>query len=719
MPDRKKDHTPPQSKENAEALFKDRSVLVVDDDRLARASLLRNLQNDSREMGYLVRDAENGVKALEMFSDNSFDLVLTDLLMPDIDGIELLKRIKERSPKTEVIIITGYGTLSSAIDAMRSGAYDYILKPWSEGELRLRVRKGLEKRVLEEKVRESEERYRDLYDNAPDMYLTLDTAGMIREGNLAFQHTLGYKPSEIIHHSFLDFLTEESSQAALKALSKLNDGVEKIRGLDLQLKTRNGKLIDTIMNANLVRLPRQDTYQIRTILRDITERKALEKEICDQKDLLDSIVANMSDGLLLVDKDYRIQFMNHSLVQTFGDHTGEICYEAFSSMDNPCDFCPLEMILKNRKPGKNFITKNLKGRTLEISASVLRRKGEDPRILEVIRDITERKRLEEHLKESEKKRIKELKERYKFGNIIGKSHKMQEIYDLIEVVAQGTSTVLLQGESGTGKELIARAVHYNSPRHDKPFIEVTCSALSEHLLESELFGHVRGSFTGAIRDKTGRFELANGGTIFLDEVGELSFATQVKLLRVLQEHTFEKVGGEHTIHVDVRVIAATNKELRKAVEEKEFRDDLYYRLNVVPIYLPPLRDRKEDIPILIDHFVEKFCKHMGKSIKGVSPEAMDILMEYDWPGNVRELENAIEHGFVRALTDIIQPGNLPRDIREQQPLYYQEDRQDYEKKLQLLQVLERHNWHLGHAAEELGINRSTLWRRMKKYKIKK
>ena len=181
----------------------------------------------------------------------------------------------------------------------------------------------------------------------------------------------------------------------------------------------------------------------------------------------------------------------------------------------------------------------------------------------------------------------------------------------------------------------------------------------------------------------------------------------------------QKVGGEYTIHVDVRVIAATNKELRKAVEEKEFRDDLYYRLNVVPVYLPPLRDRKEDIPLLVDHFVEKFCKRMEKSINSVSHEAMDLLMEYDWPGNVRELENAIVHGFVRAMTDIIQPNNLPRDIREQQPLYYQEDRQDYEKKLQLLQVLERHNWHLGHAAEELGINRSTLWRRMKKYKIKK
>ncbi|MBN2374387.1 sigma 54-interacting transcriptional regulator [bacterium] len=695
------------------------SVLVVDDDRLSRASLIRNLQKDSREMGYKVKEAEGGTQALDLFNAESFDLVLTDLLMPDIDGIELLKQIKAVSPKTEVVIITGYGTLSSAIDAMHYGAYDYILKPWSEGELRLRVRKGLEKRILEEKIRESEERYRDLYNNAPDMYLTMDQGGIIKEGNIVLRQTLEYNESDLIGQPFWDFLNIESRQPAKEAIDGLGNGSDRVEGLDLKLRKRSGEEIDTIMNANLIRSPNHDTFLVRTILRDITERNALEKAVRDQKELMDTIISNMTDGLLLVDKDYKIQFMNHSLIQMFGDHTGEDCYKAFSSLEKPCDFCPVEMILKNRKPGRTFITRTIQDRTLEISASVLRRKNEDARVIEVIRDITERKRLEEHLKESENKRIKELKERYRFGNIIGKSHKMQEIYELIQVVAQGTSTVLLQGESGTGKELIARAVHYNSPRHDKPFIEVTCSALSENLLESELFGHVRGSFTGAIRDKVGRFELANGGTIFLDEVGEISQATQVKLLRVLQEHTFERVGGERTIHVDVRIVAATNKDLRKAVEEKEFRDDLYYRLNVVPIYMPPLRERREDIPILVGHFIEKFNEKMGKHITGVSPDVMDLFMEYNWPGNIRELENAIEHGFVRAQTDIIQSINLPRDIREQQPVYFNPDRQDYERKFHLIQVLERYNWHLGHAADSLGINRSTLWRRMKKYKIKK
>lgn len=694
-------------------------VLVVDDDRLSRSSLVRNLKNDSRQMGYTVKEAESGSQALEILSNESFDLVLTDLLMPDMDGIEVLKQIKAKSPKTEVLIVTGYGTLSSAIDAMRYGAYDYILKPWSEGELRLRIRKGLEKRILEEKLRESEERYRDLYNNAPDMYLTIDNAGIIREGNLVLYQTLGYKPMEMINRPLWDFLHDEYLEPVKNAFDAFAKGTQKIDGLDFKIRKHDGGEIDVIMNANLIGASDHGSFLVRTILRDITERKAMEKAITHQKELLNTIITNMTDGLLLIDKNYRIQFMNRSLIQIFGDQTGKVCYESLMGLEKPCDFCPVEMILNNRKPGRNFITRTLRGRTLEISASVLKRKGEEPRVIEVVRDITERKRLEEHLRESENKRIKELKERYRFGNIIGKSHKMQEIYELIQVVAQGTSTVLLQGESGTGKELIARAIHYNSPRHDKPFIEVTCSALSENLLESELFGHVRGAFTGAIRDKAGRFELSNEGTIFLDEVGEISSATQVKLLRVLQEHSFERVGGERTIHVDTRVVAATNKDLRKAVDEKEFRDDLYYRLNVVPIYMPPLRERKEDIPLLVEHFIEIFNKKMGKHIKGASPDVMDLFMEYNWPGNIRELENAMEHGFVRAQTDIIQVINLPRDIREQKPAYFNPDRQDYERKLQLLQVLERHNWHLGHAADALGINRSTLWRRMKKHKIKK
>ncbi|HEY5599461.1 MAG TPA: sigma 54-interacting transcriptional regulator, partial [Candidatus Manganitrophaceae bacterium] len=239
-----------------------------------------------------------------------------------------------------------------------------------------------------------------------------------------------------------------------------------------------------------------------------------------------------------------------------------------------------------------------------------------------------------------------LRARYSFESMIGKNEKMQEIYRLLPKIAKTNSTVLIEGESGTGKELIAHAIHQFSLREDKPFIRVNCAALAEGLLESELFGHVKGAFTGAITHKIGRFELADGGTLFLDEIGEINPPTQVKLLRVVQEGEFEKVGDARRVKVDVRIIAATNKDLKKAVEAREFRQDLYYRLRVVPIYLPPLRERKDDIPLLVEHFIRRFNKEMGKRVVRVAPEAMEILTQYDYPGNIRELENIIEHFMV-------------------------------------------------------------------------
>ncbi|MGB9629808.1 MAG: sigma-54-dependent transcriptional regulator, partial [Thermodesulfobacteriota bacterium] len=235
----------------------------------------------------------------------------------------------------------------------------------------------------------------------------------------------------------------------------------------------------------------------------------------------------------------------------------------------------------------------------------------------------------------------ELQEKYGFHNIIGKSKKMQEIYRVIVKVAPTDSTVLIYGQSGTGKELIARAIHFNSPRRDKPFVPVDCAVLAENLLESELFGHVRGSFTGAVTTKPGLFEVADGGTVFLDEVGNISLGIQAKLLRVLQEKEFTPVGGTKPKKVDIRLISATNKDLEKMIKEGTFREDLYYRLNFVPIHLPPLKERQEDIPLLSVHFLKKFSEEMGKSIKGFTPEAMEKLMKYSWPGNVRELENMI------------------------------------------------------------------------------
>ena len=271
----------------------------------------------------------------------------------------------------------------------------------------------------------------------------------------------------------------------------------------------------------------------------------------------------------------------------------------------------------------------------------------------------ERERLE-----AENERLKqELRERFRPANIIGNTHEMQQVYDQIAQVSHSAATVLLLGETGTGKELVAHAIHYNSDRADRPFVRVHCAALPEAIIESELFGHEKGAFTGADRERVGRFELANGGTLFLDEIGDISPHLQIKLLRVLQEREFERVGGARTLRVNVRIIAATHRDLAQLVQEKKFREDLYYRLNIFPIYVPPLRKRKADIVLLADHFLDKYSKAAGKPVRRLSSAVIDMLMSYHWPGNVRELENCMERAVLVAEGDVIYPHHLPPTLQ--------------------------------------------------------
>ncbi len=256
-----------------------------------------------------------------------------------------------------------------------------------------------------------------------------------------------------------------------------------------------------------------------------------------------------------------------------------------------------------------------------------------------------------------------LQETHQFSNIIGRSETMVAGFELIEPIAQTTSTVLVMGESGTGKELAARAIHFNSLRKDRPFVAVNCGALTETLLESELFGHVKGSFTGASSNKKGLIEVADKGTIFLDEIGEMSPLMQVKLLRVLQERTFRRAGGTEKTPADIRIIAATNRDLAQMVADGRFREDLYYRINVIPLHLPPLRERQEDISLLAHHFVERFAREMGKTVQGLANESLELLRRYHWPGNIRELENAMERAVALERTPLILPSSLPTPLR--------------------------------------------------------
>jgi len=318
-----------------------------------------------------------------------------------------------------------------------------------------------------------------------------------------------------------------------------------------------------------------------------------------------------------------------------------------------------------------------------------------------------------------------LYKKFNFENIIGKNKKMQELFELIRDIAKTNSTVLIRGESGTGKELIANAIHFNSDRIERPFVKVNCAVLAENLLESELFGHVKGAFTGAIKDKIGRFELAHGGTIFLDEIGDISPNMQLKLLRVLQEGEFERVGGNETKKVDVRILAATNRNLEEAMKSGNFRQDLYWRLNVIPLDVPPLRERKDDVPLLVAYFLEKFSADFKKKIEAVDDDAMHYLQTYDWPGNIRELENLMERAIVLNKTGILTVKDFPisvsraetdEEINIQVNNDLTEVVDNFEKKI-ILKALRENNFNKLRTAEKLGIHRSTFMSKLKKYEI--
>jgi len=369
--------------------------------------------------------------------------------------------------------------------------------------------------------------------------------------------------------------------------------------------------------------------------------------------------------------------------------------------------------------------------TMKLGAFDYLPKPFDPDALKLVveRALERRRLLQENLNLKS-----EVSSKYRLENIIGSSPQMQGVYRLIAKGAPTSSTVLLTGESGTGKELIARAIHYNSLRKDKSFVPVDCNSLSENLLESELFGHIKGSFTGAIANKRGMFEVADGGTLFLDEVGNISLSTQAKLLRVIQEREFRAVGDTRTHSVDVRLVAATNKDLKAMVAEGSFRDDLFYRINIFPIHIPPLRERRDDVPVLAYHFLKVFSRELGKKITGFSEGAMKVLVNSDWPGNVRELENTVHRAVILTSDEVIRQGHLasiidlsPRldidvpktsdELKRIKKAAREKSVEDIEK-LFVLEALKRNSWNVTRSAEETGMQRANFQALMKKHSIR-
>ncbi|RKX66668.1 MAG: RNA polymerase subunit sigma-54 [Thermodesulfobacteriota bacterium] len=619
-------------------------VLFIDDDEGIRKVFSILL----RKEGYQVFTAENGEEGLKIFKQEIPPIVIADVKMPGINGIEVLKRVKEINPEAEVIIITGHGDMNSAIEALKLDASDFLPKPVKLEALSVALKRAQKKLELRRKLKE----------------YTHNLENLVRERTEELQ-----RAQEQIK-TFYEVSRYVSENTSLKEtidfiLKKIKEMVNYDYALPL------------IFNSKKYNFVNIEGYDSPNILGNWTQAYSIASmtEPIDMKRW-------RSKKLPLTGSLKKFSYISSIPIVKEKEVMGSIILASYNS--------------------GSFSAQNMRFIYLMLSQT----SGVIKRII-----------LQNEQLERLHNQIKMLSG---YGDIIGKDPKMQRIYQLILDIAPSNATVLIQGESGTGKELVARAIHMNSPRKDKPFVVVNCSAYPQALIESELFGYEKGAFTGATQRKLGRFEIAHEGTIFLDEVSEIPFPSQVKILRFLQFQEFERLGGTETIKVNVRVIAATNKDLNEEVKKGNFREDLYYRLNVIPINLPPLRERKGDIPLLAEYFLKRLSTKSGKGIKELSPSAMQSLINYNWPGNVRELENVLEYAFVLTKGKVIGAKALPPALRSSD-ISWNKDKiaslEDNEKKF-LIEMLNEFNWNKLQVAKRLGISRSTLYAKLKKYKLK-
>jgi PAS domain S-box-containing protein len=431
-----------------------------------------------------------------------------------------------------------------------------------------------------------------------------------------------------------------------------------------------------------------------------------------------SILNSITDGVLTVDHNMIITSFNRAAERITqvrrAEALGRHCFEVMRA--EVCESgCPIKKSIKTGKPRRNipvFIVRaDNKRIPISVTTGIVRDdKGNVIGGVETFRDLSELNKLR-----------REIYKKHSFEDIVSKNHQMLQLFSILPHVAESHSTVLIQGASGTGKELLARAIHNHSPRRSAPFMAVNCGALPDTLIESELFGYQAGAFTDAKHSKPGRFALVHDGTIFLDEIGDISAAMQMRLLRVLENRTYTPLGATTTQQMNARVIAATNRNLKDMITAGQFREDLFFRINVVGLRLPPLRERKEDIPLLVDHFIERFNTLTGKQIVGISPDALAALALYDWPGNVRELENAIEHAFVLCLDGMIRLAHLPEQIQpkiESLQLPVETSLKAIEKQA-IIRALNHNNWRKMATARELGIDKNTLRRKILRYDIQR
>ena len=562
---------------------------------------------------------------------------------------------------------------------------------------------------------ETEENYRIVLDDIEDGYLENDLSGNTIFCNDAVCRILGVTREWLMGRNYREATDEETANACYQAFNRVYLTGIPSKSFIFETFTRGGLRKILEYSISLKKDSKGEPAGFRSIVRDITDQKRAMADAMAHRSRLRAIFRSVKDAIITVDTDLRVIEANQAAQTICGLETKHIIGKVFTSVSNQCDNACHEVLLETLKRKSS-----VKGYQVEcgnpqrpsqksdLSCSPLMDKnGKFMGAVLVIRDITRLNELE-----------RELAERSRFQKIIGKSRRMREIYKLMEDLADLETTVLITGDSGTGKELVARALHNIGNRAFKPFVAVNCSALAENLLESELFGHVKGAFTGAVKDARGRFETANGGTIHLDEIGDISARIQLKLLRVLQEKEFERVGDSLTMRADVRIVASTNKNLKQKVLSGEFREDLYYRLKVVEIQLPPLRDRLGDVPLLVDHFIQKFNKTFGKQIEKLGDEVLGVFMGYHWPGNIRELEHTIEHAFVLCHDNTIHLRHIPTEVRELSTARKGPARKAPEKdRTDIEAILKQTDWNVAKSARLLGIGRRTLYRRIAQYRL--
>lgn len=576
------------------------------------------------------------------------------------------------------------------------------------------------------RAEEDEEFYKLIFEKSTAPTIVVEADYIISKINERQKDLLGYSKEEIegrVKWTSLVVMEDREMMKEYHRLRRIDPDLAP-KEYDCHFIARSGNIVDIRIKMDMI--PGTST-SVATLI-DVTEKKKMEKSLIARKAELSAIVENFPGYIYTTLEDYRIEFMNRMLVEKIGGiHPDAPCYNVLFSFHEPCPWCGHENVFRGETIRSEFRDPADERWYAMISTPIFDVDGKVRKRQTIQTDITDQKRAEERLKASasilkeENLLLKQsMKDRYQFGNIVGKSSKMQKVYELILKAAASESSVIVYGESGTGKELVAKEIHRLGKRRDKPFIPVNCGAIPENLMESEFFGYRKGAFTGATVDKKGYLELAEGGTLFLDELGEIGQSMQVKLLRALEGGGYIPLGGKTIKKPDIKIIAATNRNLLELVNQEKIREDFYYRIHVIPIYLPPLRNRKSDIPLLIEHFMKSRVR------KGNMPEldstVIDAFLKYDWPGNIRELQNALNRYFTLGSVEFIHNSSSTRRLhvsgKRVSTSAVQTDLRtalaEVEREL-IQKKLTENLWHRGNTAKALGVNRRTLERRIAIY----